>query len=125
VNLNEFDKWHAKSFVTFELLDFIGHIIDSSSEDVSRSGIAIEDLNNNDIDGDLSFRTSTILDMNKVSQSADAFALNNLVELKQELTMSWFVVRHSLWSAIGDMLEVSDDPRQDYVMSTSGLSHGL
>ena len=81
MNLNEFDMWDPEWFVASELLESIGRVLDPSAEDASRSGVATEDPDNDDVEGDLDFMTSAILDMNNVSQPPDSIALNNLIEL--------------------------------------------
>ena len=62
---------------------------DSTAEDISRSGFAIEDIDTVvEHDGDLPLTTSAILDTSEVSASPDIATLRRLAQLKDEITVN-------------------------------------
>jgi len=90
--------WES-TFVAVELLDSIGHVSDSSVEDTSRDGFAMDNPDDDDIADDndnadavddtaydLPFTSSGIVDVNNIAEVPDATTLNRLAQLKADIT---------------------------------------
>ena len=61
-----------------ELLDVVGGLEDGSEEDNARVGVATEDVDNAELEGDLPLTTSGIADIEGVSQPGQLKALQHI-----------------------------------------------
>ena len=86
-------------FVAVELLDSIGHVSDSSVEDATRDGFAMDNPDDDDIANtdndinddtthDLPFTSSGVVDVNNITEVPDATTLNRLAQLKRDITVN-------------------------------------
>ena len=71
-------------FLVDQLVDSIGFVSDSAAEDTARSGVAVDDPDNEVISGNLPISASAILDTNAVGESTDALTLEELIRLKKQ-----------------------------------------
>jgi hypothetical protein len=70
--------------VATELLDSIAHMADSSTEDASRSGFAVEDHDIECFEGDIPLTISGIVDVNDITQPPEVTTLQSLVHTQME-----------------------------------------
>jgi hypothetical protein len=73
----QFDHW-PPVWVPDELLEFAGDMQDGSGEDNARMGVASEDMDTTDIDGNLPITTSGIIDIEGVSQPHELDAVQQV-----------------------------------------------
>lgn len=69
IDQSQFDRW-PPVWVPEELLQMAGVLDDGSQEDNARMGVATEDVDTLNIDGDLPITSSGIVDIDRVSQSS-------------------------------------------------------
>ena len=81
INDTELSNWDSV-FITENLLNSIAQVSDTSTDDASRSGLATEEIDNVNVDGDLPMTSSIILDTNSVKDSPDLTTLDMLTKLK-------------------------------------------
>jgi hypothetical protein len=73
----QFDHW-PPVWVPDELLEFAGDMQDGSGEDNARMGVASEDMDTTDIDGNLPITASGIIDIEGVSQPHELDAVQQV-----------------------------------------------
>ena len=66
IDRSQFERW-PPVFVVQELLDQIGEVEDGSEEDDARTGVAIQDMDTAEVEGDVPMTTSAIIDIDGVS----------------------------------------------------------
>ena len=77
IDHSQFERW-PPIWVAQELLDVVGGLEDGSEEDNARVGVATEDVDNPELEGDLPLTTSGIVDIEGVSQPAQLKALQHI-----------------------------------------------
>jgi len=85
--MNEINQW-PPVFVTNTLLDSMALISDGTAEDVSRVGVATEDLDVNEFEGNIPSTVSAIIDVNNASESRDLLTISRLKEIKEDVTIN-------------------------------------
>ena len=81
----EIDSWPTV-FVTDQLLDTIARVMDPAA--ASRTGIATEDIDTDEFEGDLPTTSSAILDVNDVSESRDSLLLDQLERMEKNIIIN-------------------------------------
>src|SRR5579859_2269659 len=81
INEAEIQQWPSV-FVAQKLMDSMGRVRHSGSEDASRSGYGVEDMDITSIEGDLPISASALVDTNGVSDSPTVAKLQELARLK-------------------------------------------
>jgi hypothetical protein len=81
IDEDEIRQWPSV-FVAEKLLDSMGRIKNAASDDASRSGHGVEDMDIAGIEGDLPMSASALIDTNGVSESPIAAKLQELARLK-------------------------------------------
>jgi len=81
INDAELNSWDS-IFITEHLLNSIARVSNTPADDASRSGLATEEVDNLNIEGDLPITSSTILDTNSIKDSPDVVTLDTLTNLK-------------------------------------------
>src|SRR5271155_1848798 len=81
INEAEIQQW-PEVFVAEKLMDSMGRVRHSRSEDASRSGHGVEDMDITSIEGDLPMSASALVDTNGVSDSPTVAKLQELARLK-------------------------------------------
>lgn len=77
IDHSQFERW-PPIWVAQELLDVVGGLEDGSEEDNARVGVATDDVDNTELEGDLPFTTSGIVDIEGVSQPSQLKALQHI-----------------------------------------------
>ena len=77
IDHSQFERW-SPIWVVQELLDVVGGLEDGSEEDNARVGVATEDVDNAELEGDLPLTTSGIVDIEGVSQPGQLKALQHI-----------------------------------------------
>ena len=77
IDHSQFERW-PPIWVTQELLDVVRGLEDGSEEDNARVGVATEDVDIPELEGDLPLTTSGIVDIEGVSQPAQLKALQHI-----------------------------------------------
>ena len=77
IDHSQFERW-PPIWVAQELLDVVGGLEDGSEEDNARVGVATEDVDNAELEGDLPLTTSGIVDIEGVSQPGQLKALQHI-----------------------------------------------
>jgi Helitron helicase-like domain at N-terminus len=86
VSINpEFETWPAVS-VADDILECMGHVLDPTVEDAGKSGVASEDIDIPEVEGDLPYDASAIIDVNNTSTSKDSDTLLQLSHLQSDVT---------------------------------------
>jgi hypothetical protein len=83
----EFDRWPS-TFIAQNLLNGMGHVMDSSLDDAARSGVATEDLDSSDVVGDMPRTVSGIVDVNNALEPYEIATLNSLTSLTENITIN-------------------------------------
>src|SRR5579859_4458054 len=88
----------APVFVVQELLDQIGEvpIEGGSEEDDARTGVATEDMDTDDIEGDIPITTSALVDIARVSQPSQLQAIQHIYLWKNDMTINVITGNHIL-----------------------------
>jgi len=81
INDAELQQWPSV-FVAQKLMDSMGRVRYSGSEDASRSGYGVEDMDITSMEGDLPISASALVDTNGVSDSLTVAKLQELARLK-------------------------------------------
>jgi len=81
IDEDEIQQWPSV-FVAEKLLNSMGRIKNAVSDDASRSGHGVEDMDIAGIEGDLPMSTSALIDTNGVSESPVVAKLQELARLK-------------------------------------------
>lgn len=82
INAAEMQQW-PPVFVAQKLMDSMGRIKHAASEDASRSGYGVEDMDITSIEGDLPISASALIDTNGVSDSPTVAKLRELARFKE------------------------------------------
>ncbi len=77
IDRSQFERW-PPVFVVQELLDQIGEVEDGSEEDDARIGVATEDMDAAEVEGDVPMTTSAIVDIDGVSQPSQLKAIQHI-----------------------------------------------
>ena len=75
----------ALTEVAVDLMESIASVSDPSAEDASRTGFASENLDSIDIDGDISFTASGMVDVNNITVSPDETTLLHAADLRRQI----------------------------------------
>ena len=87
IDRSEFERW-PPVFVVQELLDQIGEVEDESAESDARAGVATEDMDTDDFEGDIPMTTSAIIDIAAVSQPSQLQAIQHISLWKNDATIN-------------------------------------
>src|SRR5579859_5628779 len=87
IDRSEFERW-PPVFVVQELLDQIGEVEDESAENDARTGVATEEMDTDDFEGDIPMTTSAIVDIAAVSQSSQLQAIQHISLWKNDATIN-------------------------------------
>jgi hypothetical protein len=90
INHDELATWDS-DFQPTALMDSLIQINDTINDDISRTGLATEDLEA--LDGDLPLTTTAMLDVNNVSEPSVAVTIHQISDLIQKATIN--VVKES------------------------------
>ena len=82
IDKEEFSKW-PPVFVAENLLDSMGRVMDPSVEDATRSGVATDDPDSSEIQGDLPVTTSGIIDVDNSLEPHEIVKLDTLKSLSE------------------------------------------
>ena len=85
INHDELATWDS-DFQPTALMDSLIQINDTINDDISRTGLATEDLEA--LDGDLPLTTTAMLDVNNVSEPSVAVTIHQISDLIQEATIN-------------------------------------
>jgi hypothetical protein len=87
IDHSQFERW-PPIWVAEDLLAAVGGLEDGSDEDNARTGVASEDIDNPEMDGDLPLTTSGIVDIDSVSQPSQLKTLQHISLCKDEKTIN-------------------------------------
>ena len=87
IDRSQFERW-PPVFVVQELLDQIGEVEDGSEEDDARIGVATEDVDTTEVEGDVPMTTSAIVDIDGVSQPSQLKAIQHISLWKNDATIN-------------------------------------
>ena len=87
IDQSQFERW-PPVFVVQELLDQIGKVEDGSEEDDARMGVAIEEMDTAEVEGDILMTTSAIIDIAGVSQPSQLQAIQHISVWKNDATIN-------------------------------------
>src|SRR5271155_4460567 len=87
IDWSEFKRW-PPVFVVQELLDQIGEVEDESAENDARTGVATEDMDTDDFEGDIPMTTSAIVDIAAVSQPSQLQSIQHISLWKNDATIN-------------------------------------
>lgn len=87
IDKSQFERW-PPVWVPEELLASAAPLRDGSQEDNARMGVATEDLDSPNIDGDVPMTTTGIVDINRVSQPTQLDAVQHLSLWKDDKTIN-------------------------------------
>ena len=77
IDHSQFERW-PPIWMAQELLDIVGGLEDGSEEDNARMGVAMGDVDNAELEGDLSLTISGIVDIEGISQPTQLTALQHI-----------------------------------------------
>ncbi len=87
IDMDEINQWPSV-FVTDTLLDSMALMSDVTAEDMSRVGVATEDLDVDKFEGNIPSTVSAIIDVNNTSESRDLLTISQLKEIKEDVTIN-------------------------------------
>ena len=87
IDRSQFKRWPSV-FVVQELLDQIGEVEDGYEDDDARTGVATEDMDIAEIEGDIPMTTSAIVDIDGVSQPSQLKAIQHISLWKNDATIN-------------------------------------
>jgi len=82
INEAEIRQWPSV-FIAQKLMDSMGRVRHAETEDASRSGYGVEDMDITSIEGDLPMSASALIDTNGVSDSPTVTKLRDLARFKE------------------------------------------
>src|SRR5271170_1318579 len=95
INETEFSQW-PPVFIATDLMQSMGHVQDTTAEDVGRIGFATENMDTSEISGDIPITASAILDTNDLSNHSSASSLQQLSTLVSDDTTINVVLGNSI-----------------------------
>ena len=87
IDQSQFERW-PPVFMVQELLDQIGEVKDRSEEDDARTGVATEEMDTAEVEGDVLMTTSAIIDIAGVSQPSQLQAIQHISLWKNDATIN-------------------------------------